>query len=289
MLNIFKKKTLVNLADFESLYNMEILTQLSVPQEKEALQMKSVTEVYLYQRIENNKILNSISSTLIEAKVSSPDFQSFINKTSIINDVLKKIDVKRNLNGGLKELINKDQILQYWDTWRKNELHKHFSTLREQENFIEMMDLGIPKLEMNLKNELQYLILLPECYKFKDYIDPIDKAYTSLYIYTPKLIQDLEFEYKLTPIEINESEDALNIQLKSNWTNKNEIKSTLKNSQVPEYSNISFNLILDYCFDKETGKILNSCLKLEEAINENLHYKVNMSLKGKGNDAKNGW
>lgn len=86
------------------------------------------------------------------------------------------------MRGQILTLLNMDQIEKKWKNWKEKKLYEFLPILKDQENFVTSFEKGLLYLKDNIKNELAYILLFPEIYRFKIIFQPLENlpAYTFL-------------------------------------------------------------------------------------------------------------
>lgn len=276
MFTLFKNKNLINLENFESSYILNIKSYTSLNKDKVPLIIERKSKIKLKQIIEGSRIINTYFLTETEENSNDENFNKFFKKLSFLSFITEELKIERSLRGQILTLLNIDQIEKKWKNWKEKKLYEFLPILKDQENFVISFEKGLLYLKDNIKNELDYILLFPEIYQFKDYISTA-REFTSLYIFDSCLIKGAEIKYKFYISDILQKEFSpnINIHLKSEITNKQELTILLK-SLENKYNGITdykFFEDLFYNIDKSTGKITYAKLELTENISEGHEYK----------------
>lgn len=202
MLNkIFSRKDtdvyLLNQSDFKSNYRLVTESIYTMGKENPPVLLKNTADIEMEQLvlIPKNKILTAITTKNIVNETNNPAFEKGLDEAELFTEIIPRIVIERNLRGDYTKIANMERINANWQSWKEERLPSIFPELPKQKKIINNFENGLKVLDENFNNNFQYTLLLPECYKYRDFFNPSDIG--TVKKYDSRFIQNLQIGYQL--------------------------------------------------------------------------------------------
>ncbi|MBB6369754.1 hypothetical protein [Chryseobacterium shigense] len=274
---------LLQLEKFSQEYILNIENTFLMGQENPPISLKTTSEVVLEQEKDETSVFNTIKLLSISGDTEDHIMKPFLLQSLALSDISRNLYIKRNLDGKILSVENKDDLRKDWESWKQNKLASVFPEEKDQIKFISNYEKGLKDFDTGLKKNLQYILLLPEIYSL---IFPPNEHF--IFLSGPlnihsRLIDGMNYNYQLKLVKVDEESDVLSVELHSVLNNKDElIKNYLKKiyENKPEFSIdcFKFSIKIKYSFQKSTSKINNAELHFTEKLHDHLAYLIHMKL-----------
>lgn len=274
---------LLQLKKFSQEYILDVENTFLMGQENPSVSLKTTSEIVLEQEKDEASIFNVIKLLSINGDTEDHIMKPFLLQSLALSDISRSLYIKRNLDGKILSVENKDDLWKDWESWKQNQLSSVFPEEKDQSKFISNYEKGLKDFDTGFKKNLQYLLLLPEIYSL---IFPPNEHF--IFLSSPlnihsRLVDGMNYNYQLKLVKLEEENDLLSVELHSILNNQDElIKNYLKKiyENKPEFSIdcFEFSVKIKYSFQKSTSKINHAELYFTEKLHEHLAYLINMKL-----------
>ncbi|MGE8553388.1 MAG: hypothetical protein ACN6OB_05545 [Chryseobacterium jejuense] len=274
---------LLQLDKFSQEYTLNVENTFLMGKENPPISLKTSSELFLDQNKESDLIYNRIKLLEITGDTDNHTMKPFLLQSLALADISRNIYIKRNTDGKILSVENKDELWKSWEEWKENKLPSVFPEEKDQIKFVANYEKGLKSFEGELKKNLQYILLLPEVYSL---IFPPNEYYSflssSLNIRS-RLMQGVEYSYQLKLVKLEEENNTLFVEFHSVLNNREElikshIKKLYENEKEFSIDQFEFSVKTKYNFEKSTGKIINAELHFTEKMHEHLAYLIDMDL-----------
>ena len=288
MLNfLFGKDTdshLMKQQDFTSSYQLITKTCFAMGEENPPILISSVANIDLEQIIEKKKIFTTVIFKDMTSETDNNQMQSALQEMQLFTTVNPVIKFQRNLEGKVKGIANKEQLWRDWEKWKTKQLPQLIPDEDKQKKVIENYENGLSSLEDSISSNIQYMLLLPECYEFKDYPNAQDVC--SYRSYHSRLIENMNFNYQLKKQKFSTGrhQPLSKLSLTSHISGQEDIVhnylTPYYTKYLPSFSHEDylFQVKIDYEFDKNTSEIMSATLSFTEQLHSNFTYSMEMEL-----------
>ncbi|BAP31479.1 hypothetical transmembrane protein [Chryseobacterium sp. StRB126] len=274
---------LLQLEKFSQEYTLNVENTFLMGKENPPISLKTSSELFLDQQKESDLIYNRIKLLQITGDTDNHTMKPFLLQSLALADISRNLYIKRNSDGKILSVENKDELWKSWEEWKENKLPAVFPEEKDQIKFVTNYEKGLKSFEGELKKNLQYILLLPEVYSL---IFPPNEYYSflssSLSIRS-RLMQGVEYSYQLKLVKLEEENNTLLVEFHSVLNNREElikshIKKLYENEKEFSIDQFEFSVKTKYNFEKSTGKIMNAELHFTEKMHEHLAYLIDMDL-----------
>ncbi|MBP2617545.1 hypothetical protein [Chryseobacterium jejuense] len=274
---------LLQLEKFSQEYTLNVENIFLMGKENSPISLKTSSELFLDQQKESDLIYNRIKLLEITGDTEDHTMKPFLLQSLALADISRNIYIKRNTDGKILSVENKDELWKSWEEWKENKLPFVFPEEKDQVKFVTNYEKGLKSFEGELKKNLQYILLLPEVYSL---IFPPNEHYS--FLSSPlsirsRLMQGVEYSYQLKLVKLEEENNTLFVEFHSVLNNREElikshIKKLYENEKEFSIDQFEFSVKTKYNFEKSTGKIMNAELHFTEKMHEHLAYLIDMDL-----------
>ncbi|AKK74217.1 hypothetical protein OK18_17845 [Chryseobacterium gallinarum] len=275
---------LLQLEKFSQEYTLNVENTFLMGKENPPISLKTSSELLIGQQKESDFIYTTINLLKITGDTEDHVMKPFLLQSLALADISRNIHIKRNANGKILSVENKDELWKSWEEWKEHKLATVFPEEKDQVKLAADYEKGLKSFEGELKRNLQYILLLPEVYSL---IFPPNEYYS--FLSSPlsirsRLIQGVEYSYQLKLVKLEEEKNTLFVEFHAVLNNREElikshIKKLYENEKVFSVDQFEFSVKTKYNFEKSTGKIMDAELHFAEKMHEHLAYIIDMDLK----------
>lgn len=276
-----KKDFLLRQNDFTANYILDVSNIFKFGKENTPIQLETSSDITLHQEVEGSSLKNTIHLQQIRGNAVDENMQSYLDESLLLAEITKNISVERSTKGTLRKVLNKDKLWQDWELWKETRLAEVYPDEQKQMKFAKTYAEGLRKFDEAFRLNIQYIFLLPEIYHV---IFPPNREYSYLSsekTYHSRLIEGLRYDYQLKLVQLNQTEDSIDVTLHAVVNNSSTILEYLK----PNYeqsaftvSDFSFTIEIKYTLETNTSKITSGQLLLIEKMHDDLYYQIKMNL-----------
>lgn len=277
---------LLQLEKFSQEYTLNVENTFLMGKENPPVSLKTSSELLVDQQKESDFIYNTITLQEITGDTEDHTMKPFLLQSLTLADVSRNLYIKRNTNGKILSVENKDELWMSWEEWKENKMAVVFPEEKDQVKLVANYEKGLKSFEDELKKNLQYILLLPEVYSL---IFPPNEYYS--FLSSPlnirsRLMQGVEYHYQLKLVKLEEENNTLFTEFHAELNNREElmkshIKKLYDNEKEFSIDQFEFNVKVKYNFEKSTGRIMDAKLHFVEKMHEHLAYLIDMDLKVK--------
>lgn len=277
---------LFQLEKFSQEYTLKVENTFVMGKENKPISLKTSSDIIIEQEKRDHDINNTIKLQEITGDTDDTLMKPFLLQSLTLADISRNIQLKRNLSGKILSIENKPDLWKNWEEWKENKLASAFPEEKDQNKLITNYEKGLKNFDVELKKNLQYILLLPEVYNL---IFPPNEYYS--FLFSPsnihsRMIDGVEYHYQLKLVKLEEENDNLFAEFHSVLNNQDELmKSHIKKLYEKEKDfstdQFEFSIKTKYNFEKSTAKILNAELHFVEKMHEHLAYLMDMDLNSK--------
>lgn len=236
-------------------------------------------DVEYRQEEKDRGIVTTIDVSNLKGTSNNPALYNSLQELYVVSEINPRLVVKRNKDGKVSRIENINEMENEWQNWKENKLATFIPNIRKQKRFINNYERGMKRLRYCIEQNFQYMLLFPECYRFKEYATIENRSMGK--IYNSRFIEDMHIPYRLVAKSFLETVDGLKMSMFS--LVDDEVKLPLKSfykKYLPEFSveDYDFFINLEYLFEKETGKVINGKLSFCEMLHPNFQYKIEISM-----------
>jgi len=277
---------LLRLEEFSQEYILNVENTFLMGKENPPISLKTSSEFLLDQKKEADFIYNAIRLLKIKGDTEDHAIRPFLMQSLAFADISQNIQIKRSTYGKILSVLNKGDLWENWQEWKKTKLASVFPEEKHQIKFVSNYEKGLKSFEEELKKNLQYTLLLPEVYGL---IFPPNTYYSFLsgpFSIRSRLMHEVEYSYQLKLVRLEEENNNLFVEFHSVPNNldeliKSHIKKLYKNEKGFSIDQLEFDIKAKYNFEKSTGKIINAELHFVEKMHDHLAYLIDMDLQTK--------
>jgi hypothetical protein len=275
---------LLNQSDFRSKYRLTTESTYTMGIDNTPIKIKNRADIELEQVVsDKKKILTQVRIKNIINESDNPTFLEALKETELFTEIIPTIVIERSLRGEYLKIYNWNTINNNWNRWKEQTLPTVFPNPVKQRKVISNFESGLKTLEEQFNSNFQYTLLLPECYKYRDYNNPSDIG--SLKKYSSRLVENLEIAYQLKKenFRIDQNKVELNLQSVIPKSYQKNIEASLVSfyqQYLPDFSYKQhiFDLSAKYLMNKQTSEIMSAEMTFKEELNRNLIYSMKFSL-----------
>jgi hypothetical protein len=260
---------LLTLDNFSTSYQIETSTEKSSGTAEEPLGYDMTCVYEIEQEIFKKEILNTIEMKNINIWSKNKLLKDSLEELKALSQISTLHRVARSMNGEIIDIRNQDTLERDWEKAKSSIIPALYKTHWEREGFITAYEKGLSLKHRTLINNWQYLLMMPEIYKFQHYVNPRNPAKTRIHKHKSELTNPKGIEYVMECNSCTKEKDVLKLSLKSSVTDQ---------SKKLQLKNYTFNIILRYEINARSGKVLKADFRLDERM-DNLNYhqvKVNL-------------
>ena len=283
---LFGKDTdvyLMNRQSFSSKYRLTTRSRFVTGKKNPPVHVSSIATVDLKQTVEKKKIFTRISFVDMTSETDHNNFKESLREMQLFTKINPVIEVLRDENGRVKNIINLPEMRNDWERWKEKQLPLVVPDERKQQKIIKNYENGLKSLEYNFEKNFQYMLLLPECYKFRGYPDPLDTG--SGKTYSSRFVEKLDIIYCLSKKSFSDKNNVVKLTLDTQLPD-NEYKRIEKQlirfyeKYMPDFSpkDYLFDIKAEYTFDKSTSEILDADLSFTEKLHPDFTYTMALNL-----------
>ncbi|MDR6369782.1 hypothetical protein J2795_001675 [Chryseobacterium bernardetii] len=277
---------LFQLEKFSQEYTLKVENTFIMGEENKPISLKTSSDIIIEQEKRDHNINTTIKLQEITGDTDDTLMKPFLLQSLALADISRNIQLKRNLSGKILSIENKPDLWKSWEEWKENKLASAFPEEKDQNKLITNYEKGLKNFDVELKKNLQYILLLPEVYNL---IFPPNEYYSFLFSLSnihSRLIDGVEYHYQLKLVKLEEENNNLFVEFHSVLNNHDELmKSHIKKLYEKEedfsVDEFEFSIKTKYNFEKSTAKILNAELYFVEKMHEHLAYFIDMDLHSK--------
>lgn len=152
------------------------------------IHISSIANIQMEQVVEKKDIFTIVSFKEITTETNNKQFEESLEEMQLFTTINPIIKFQRGMKGQIQGIANKDELRSDWERWKREQLPHLIPDHRKQQKVIRNYEKGLSSLEQSIDGNLQYMLLLPECYKYRDYQCEEDissfKQYLSRFIET---------------------------------------------------------------------------------------------------------
>jgi len=287
MLNfLFGKDTdncILNQQSFSGKYQIITKSCFVMGKDNPPIHVSSNAIINLTQIVEKNKIFTRVSFVDMTTETDYNNMKEPLQEAQLFTKINPAIEVCRDEKGKVKNISNWSEMWNDWEQWKEKQLPLVIPDERKQQKIIENYENGLKSLESNFEKNFQYLLLLPECYKFKGYPNPQDT--TSGKTYSSRFVEKLDFIYFLSKKSFSDKNNIVKLSLETQLSDseckrmeKQLIRFYEKNMPDFSHEDYLFDIEVEYTFDKKTSEITNANLFFVERLHSNFSYTIELNL-----------
>ncbi|GHT59726.1 hypothetical protein AGMMS50239_07050 [Bacteroidia bacterium] len=280
---LFGKDTdiyLLNQQSFSSSYQLTTKSCFVMGKDNPPIHVSSTSTVDLKQVIDKKKIVTRVSVKNMTSETDHNNFKESLQEMQLFTEISPVIEVRRDETGIVKNISNLSEIMEDWERWKDKQLPAIVPDERKRQKVIRHYEAGLKLLEYDFNKNLQYILLLPECYKFRDYYNPQD--FGAAKTYSSRLIEKLDIFYHLRKKSFSDENPVVKLSLdsQSDIEEKEEQLISFYEKYMPGFSikDYLFDIKVDYTFEKNTSEIIEAKLFFIEKLHSNFVYTIEMNL-----------
>ncbi|MBO9618194.1 MAG: hypothetical protein J7539_04075 [Niabella sp.] len=262
-------------------YRIETVNRFCYEKGRNPVMIRVSGTVEYEQQLAADVIYTAIGWSEITGETNQPAMEQQLQQMLSLATINKRLVFKRNRNGEVLEMANREEVQTDWHYWVQHELAKAFGSAREQQKFVEAYENDLNNLAQVLRNSFQYALLLPEFLGFSDSKTPED--HTRAYVQHSRLLEEQRYEYHWHTDILNDEASEFHIKLNAALLNFDEaarqkLEQVYSKTRHCSIDDFDFNLSVKYIFKKYDGSIIAAKLCFDERIHEHLHYQTRMTL-----------
>jgi hypothetical protein len=275
------KYNLLNQQDFSGSYQLTTKSCLIMGKDNPPIHVSSRAKVDLTQTVEKKKIWTKIRFIDMTCETDSNPLKESLREMQLFHQINPVIVVRRDVNGKVKDIGNMPEIWQDWENWKEKRLSAIVADERKRQKLIKNYEAGLKSLEYNFDKNFQYRLLLPECYRFKDYPNPQDSSSTKTY--SSRFIEKLDIDYCLEKQSFSDENNIVKLTSGARLFNEYAQEKQLiafYEQYMPDFSckDYRFAIKTEYRFKKKTSEIIDARLDLVEKLHSNFVYTIELEL-----------
>lgn len=283
---------LLRLEKFSQEYILNVENTFLMGKENPAISLKTSSDIIIEQEKRGHDINTTIKLQEITGDTEDHVMKPFLLQSIALADISRTIQLKRDTSGKILSVENKADLWKNWEEWKESKLANTFPEEKDQNKLITNYEKGLKNFDVELKKNLQYILLLPEVYNL---IFPPNEYYS--FLFSPstihsRLIDGVEYNYQLKLVKLEEENNNLFVEFHSILNNQDElmkdhIKKLYEKEKYFSIDQFEFSIKIKYNFEKSTAKILNAELHFVEKMHEHLAYRIDMELNSKSTEVYN--
>lgn len=277
---------LFQLEKFSQEYTLKVENTFIMGKENKPISLKTLSDIIIEQEKRDHDINTTIKLQEITGDTDDTLMMPFLLQSLALADISRTIQLKRDTSGKILSVENKADLWKNWEEWKESKLASAFPEEKDQNRLITNYEKGLKNFDVELKKNLQYILLLPEVYNL---IFPPNEYYS--FLFSPstihsRLIDGVEYSYQLKLVKLEEENNNLFVEFHSVLNNQDElmeshIKKLYEKEKDFSVDEFEFSIKTKYNFEKSTAKILNAELHFVEKMHEHLAYFIEMDLNSK--------
>ena len=271
---------LLNQESFSSKYQLKTKTCLIMEDDIPPVHVSATSTVKLKQVVERKKITTRFSIPELSSESDHDVTNKTLQQLQIFTKIDPVIEVRRDEAGVIKGIANMPEIWEKWEQWKDTSLPETFPDERMRKEIIKSYEKGLNLLEETFDRNMQYLLLLPECYKFTK--DEEHEDFGSAKTFNSRFVEKMELLYRFFKKTFSDEDPIVKIQLGtlSDVEDQEDILNSYYELYYPDYSSKDyiFDINVDYTFDKYTSEIIMGKLSLIEQLHPNFIFTIEMEL-----------
>ena len=275
-----KQARLLHQQNFAANYQLVTKTTLKMGEENAPIEIVATAAIRLEQVVEKRKIYTTVTFQDITCETEDDNMKDFLEEIQMFAKINPTVQFRRNSKGEVKEIANKEEMWDEWREWKHTQLPQLIPDAKKQQAIAENYERGFEKMLFDLPQTYQYLLLLPECYKFTNYPNPQDavyKYYVSRFVGEYKVgyyLRKRQFSYKNSPFA------RLSLSAGDFDFSKDDELERFYKEALPDFSakDYGFNVHANYLFRQETSEIINATFTLTEQLHPNFVYNIELEL-----------
>jgi len=246
------------------------------------IHISSIVKINMEQTVDKRDISTIVSFQEITTETDNKQFEESLEEMQLFTTINPIIKFQRDMKGQTKGIANKDELWSGWEGWKKEQLPRLIPDTCKQQKVIKNYEKGLSSLEQSIDSNLQYTLLLPECYKFRDY--PCAEDVSSLKKYNSRFIENLQINYRLGKQKFSIDNGLMKLSLVSQISREKDIIQNylipFYEKSLPDFSHEDYfmQICVDYLFDKNTSEIIMGKLLFTERLHANFTYKMELEL-----------
>lgn len=274
---------LLTIGHFSHGYSLKVVNEFMMGKENPPILVETHSRLLIEQRKEDKYIFSNIYLKEITGTIDNDTLTTFLDQTLALAGISPVLDIKRDLNGKILTVENKEKLRNDWEKWKEETLPTIFPNETDQTKFVANYENGLKDFEQSLKKNLQYIFLLPEIYSV---IFPPNKYFLFLYNesqLTSRLIENMEYLYQMKLVKLEEENDLISLELQAVLNNKDSIGQKFLQKIYTAHSEFSINdfnfkIEIKYTFEKSTARIISGDLIFKEMLHKHLSYSIMFTL-----------
>ena len=267
-------KELLELKNFSAEYEVEVKTEMSPELGEDPGGYAMECRYLLDQSIRSDEIVNTIDLKDVIIKTANKSLENSIEDLTAIIKISPSYKVARRFNGEIFEIRNAQVLLRDWENAKTDLIPNLFKTDNERIGFKLSYEKGLLHTHVALKNNWHYLLMLPEIYCFKHYVEPTGPSKTSVHRYKSGLVPEINVDYCMVASTISRNDDVINLKMKSQITNSAHLSTLTINGKKFNTKNYSFRIEVEYEISVSNGKVLVARANLLEKLDEDINKTV---------------
>ena len=274
---------LMNQQNFSNRYQSTTQSNFVMGKENPPIRVASTATIDLKQTVEKKKIFTRVSFIDMTSETDHNNFKESLREAQLFTKINPIIEVLRDDRGRVKNISNLPDMWNDWERWKKKQLPIVVPDERKQQKIITNYENGLKSLEDNFEKNLQYMLLLPEYYKFKTYPDPQDVS--SGKTYSSRFVEKLDIFYRLNKKSFSAKNNMVKLTLGTRISD--DVQKLIERQLVPFYENnmpnfsckdYLFDIRVEYTLDKNTSEIMDASLSFIEKLHPNFIYTMALNL-----------
>lgn len=270
---------LLQQSSYSDKYKLLTESVLMMGEQNSPVKTAMQSDVEYTQSVRGKGFITSVEISNLNGTCNNPALFNSLQELYVVSEINPRLVVRRNKDGKVSRIENINEMENEWQNWKENKLATFIPNIRKQKRFINNYERGMKRLRYCIEQNFQYMLLFPECYRFKEYASIENRSMGK--IYNSRFIEDMHIPYRLVEKSFLETVDGLKMSMFS--LVDDEVKLPLKSfykKYLPEFSveDYDFFISLEYLFEKETGKVINGKLSFCEMLHPNFQYKIEISM-----------
>ncbi len=277
-----KSQYLLYAGSFSEDYNLRVTNSFKMGKENPIISLETISDLVLKQEVKNDRIFNTIELKTIKGITESDQMRPHLEQSLLLADITKVIEVQRNTRGKVTAVTNMDSLWEDWKKWQKTHLLELIPEDRNRKRFIENYERGLKDFDYSFRNNLQYLLLLPEIYEITSPPIPYYNYNTSVHSFISRMLgAELKYFYTMELSTLKQEGEVMDMGLTIVLDEKSEHIKILKpyyEQMGVDLTNFRFALEISYLLEKSTSKIMSAKLNLIEHLHQDMFYQIEMEL-----------
>ncbi|AMP98703.1 hypothetical protein AY601_1792 [Pedobacter cryoconitis] len=261
-------KELLNLKSFSAEYKVEVKTEMLSVQDEDPSGYTMECRYLFDQSIKSDEIINTIELKDVLIKTANKSLENSVEDLTAIAKISPFYKVARRFNGELFDIRNKEVLLSDWEKAKTDLVPNLFITDSERIGFTVSYEKGLLNTHEALRNNWNYLLMLPEVYSFKHFADSGKGSQTSGHSCKSGLSSNVTIEYVMLGSAISRNKDVVNLKMNSRITNSSHLSTLSINGVKLNPQSYSFRIEASYEISVVNGKVLNAHVNILEKLDE---------------------